>query len=143
MKNVRKSLLISSMLAALAVVSLPAVASAQTYGGQTCYGYNCPQPRPQRAPTVEVLVQEWRQVSVEVADFEWRWQWKYDSYSGWAMGWEYVKVGCHTEYQWRQVDTWVTATWDYRCQKYVYWYSGSRREVTSWDTTRQSSYRRW
>src|SRR4030095_7278780 len=102
--NIRKSVLITSMLAALAVVSLPAVASAQSYG-QQCYGYNCPQPRPQRAATVEVLVQEWRQVPVEVADYEWRWQWKYDSYSGWAMGWEYAKVGSHTEITGRQGDT--------------------------------------
>ena len=137
--NLRKSVLITSMLAALAVVSLPAVASAQTYG-QTCYGYNCPPPSQYRAATVEVRVSDWRQVPVEVADYEWRWQWTYSSYSGWNMGWEYVKVGCHTEYQWRQVDTWVTATWDARCGKYVFWLNGQRREVNSSDTT---TYSRW
>jgi hypothetical protein len=138
--NIRKSVLITSMLAALAVVSLPAVASAQTYGygygsGTQCYGYNCPQPRPQRPhrrPSIEVQVQVWEQVPVQVATFEWRWDWRWDSSCG-RMNWVWaqIQVGTRTEYQWRQVNRWVTATWDAGCHKYVYWHNGARYELDS------------
>lgn len=154
MNTIRKSVIISSMLAALAVVFLPSTASAQSYGqpsyGQPCYGYNCPPPRPRpqqpqrvQAP-IEVLVQDWQYVPVTVAVFNWQWEWRWDSSCdrmNWV--WAQVQIGTRTEYQWRQTSRWVTATWDRSCHKYVYWHDGSRREVTPWDTTRPTYSSRW
>ena len=149
MNTIRKSVILSSIVAALAVAVLPSTASAQSYG-QPSYGggyHHGQRPQypqqPQRArPPIEVLVQDWQYVQVSEASFEWRWEWRYDSSCGrmnWV--WSYVQIRA-AQYDWRQTSRWVTATWDRDCHKYVYWHNGSRREVTQWDTTR-STRSRW